>query len=118
MLLSSCGGSDEQAEPREPESSKTPATTLAETCPEIEAGLPGGFYPKPTRWIEYGDQLEALSEQGDTETQNAIGIITPAVGSLAADPGGSDLLDARAELRDGLDVLADRCEAVGSSALQ
>ena len=121
--LSACGGDAEPArEAQEPTAAPTleEAATLAETCPEIEKSLPNGsLLPSPKEWTPFLDRLESLSEGGDTETKNAIAILTPAVEGMAA--RWEDLTDKLAAQRAflaALDSLGDRCATVGSSALQ
>ena len=93
--------------------------SLHDSCPEIEAGLPKGLIPAASEWQTFADDLKGISTAGDVETKNAVDSLQEAVAVLAADPeGGMPLLDARQALRDALDNLATRCEAVGSSALQ
>lgn len=119
LLLAGCGGGDASSPDEVAASSAPPALTLREACPEIEAGLPEGVVPSASRWSTYAAELRGLQQAGDTETNNAVGLLLPAVDGLAADPrGGIPLLDARADLRDSLDAVAKRCRSVGSSALQ
>lgn len=95
--------------------------TLKEACPEIEAALPAG--DRPTKIIAFGDRLVELHEAGDREAKNAINFLAAATLDLLTvledkDASLLDLLDARAGFRDAIDVVADRCRTVGSSALQ
>lgn len=119
-LLAGCGGGSDEASAPEPETTTaTPeANTLAETCPEIEAELPAGAVPNASEWRTYWSNLGEMAEAGDTETQNAIEVLRPAVDQLAMAPSGEDLIDARGSLNSALSAVADRCSAVGSSALQ
>jgi hypothetical protein len=60
-----------------------------------------------------------MREAGDTETRNALDLLIPAVEELTDDPpNGQPKLDADQALIGALDAVADRCAAVGSSALQ
>lgn len=96
--------------------------TLRETCPEIEAALPGGYLPKADRMATFLGDLASLQEQGDTETKNAIDLLRPATAtyhdSVATDAPIGDQLDAHIAWLDAISAVADRCEAAGSSALQ
>lgn len=116
-LLAGCGG-DEEAQPAAPSSDPPATVALVDACPDIEAGLPTGAFPSAEQWSAYNAELSELAEAGDVETQNAIEVLRPAVVELAANPGGSELLDARASLRSALGTVAERCASVGSSALQ
>lgn len=117
LLCAACGTDD--GEPSSTASSQEPATSLRESCANVEAALPGGLVPPARRWRQYATELDAIAETGDTETKNALEGLQRAVDELAADPAaGLPLLDAREALHGALDNLAGRCKAVGSSALQ
>lgn len=124
LCTTACGGNgDSKATPKDtasstPTTSAPSATSLRESCAEVEAGLPEGMLPPAPRWQQYATELDAIAEAGDTETQNAVENLQDAVDELAADPTGMPFLDAREAMRDALDNLALRCKAVGSSALQ
>ena len=117
LAVAGCGGAG-STDDAQPSPAAAEATTLAETCPEIEAKLPKSGYPSRKAWEQYQVDLEVMRSQGDTETKNALGLLIPAVNDLATDPNGMALLDAREGLRDALDLMRKRCHAVGSSALQ
>lgn len=132
LALTACGSGDDNVD----ESSETvtvtesdaPAETsaapkeeltpLVEVCPEVEAALPSSGFPYPREWTKFVDRLVELGQNADTEADNAINLLIPPAGELSTDPSGSDLLDARSQLRTALDTVAERCAAVGSSALQ
>lgn len=117
-LLGGCGTSDDQdpgaVEP--PAVSESTARALVEVCPEVEAAVIAAD-------SDDGDDaallatVTALSEDGDLETQNALRNLVEAVQAMV-DAEGADVIDAQGGYIDALDGLADRCEAVGSSALQ
>lgn len=113
LSLAACGGDGEasSAEPSETES-VAPAT-LKETCPQVEAAI-------GKDWDVARDEVQALSDAGDLETQQAVERVIAALTTLAERKNltGMALLDARAAIRDSLSGLADRCNAVGSSSLQ
>ena len=126
LALGACGsGEDEAAESAQApssaasSSSAAPALTLREACPEVEAAMPGGMLPPASRWEQFSADLDALAEQGDTETQNALAGLQDSAEVLASDPAnGSPLVDATQAYLTSLDNFADRCRAVGSSALR
>ncbi|RNL66221.1 hypothetical protein EFK50_00935 [Nocardioides marmoriginsengisoli] len=92
---------------------------MRETCPLIEAAIPADVMAEPSVWTKAGAELRELSSSGDAETKNAIDILLPAIDALAADPApGADALAAFDGLTTAIRTMADRCEAVGSSALQ
>lgn len=117
LLLVGCS-SDGEGDPPSDET-EIEAVSLADTCPEVEAALPNGFLPPASKWETYAGELDELAAAGDTETQNALAGLQDAVDTLADDPpAGNQFLDADQALLSALDNLADRCKAVGSSALQ
>jgi hypothetical protein len=123
--LAGCGGNGESARVADQPapSAATPSPTpdpqsLRATCPDIEAALPRSPYPRAGASANFLTRLEELRSAGDTETRNAIDVLIPLVEDLAADPSGSEYLEAHSALLEALDTLADRCKAVGSSALQ
>lgn len=122
LLLAGCGGDGGSAAAPTPEASEgTSATpqpvTLAETCPKVEAELPDES-ASLTDWRNYWNELGAMSDEGDAETQNAIDVLRPAVDDMATAVSSRKVLDARSSLNSALNTMADRCAAVGSSALQ
>jgi|GEM_PF-4921348 len=99
-----------------------PSATLRETCPKVEralSDLTGKSSPPTAPKLDAAlAQLKLLNEAGDTETRNALGALLEALpGFRDEDPAGV-ANDARRLFLDSLADLADRCEAVGSSALQ
>lgn len=127
LLLTGCSGetsttTDTDPRPTPVEStSSTPAdepVTLQESCPQLEAAYPDSGFPDGVEWSAYLDEVDAIHQAGDLETRNAIEPLGSAAQWLAAEPRGSELLDARANMRAVLDNLRDRCAAVGSSAFQ
>lgn len=117
-LLAACGGSDgdTDASSTPATASAAPAATLAETCPEVEAGMPDDDVPEPEEWQAFADRLHDLRDAGDTETKNALDFMIRAVEQLASPSG--DPLDAFTGYTDALTVMRDRCKAVGSSSMQ
>lgn len=133
-LLTSCGGGSgpgpaSEASKPSPSPSSTPEpelepelVSMLQACPEVEAVLPNGFIPGFGKMSTYVDRLNELDELGDTETQNALGLLIPAATELmlavARDARGSELTDPIGAHLDGLSAFANRCAASGSSALQ
>jgi hypothetical protein len=121
-LLASCAGDGSGGDESAPQASASPttATTLAETCPEVEAKMPKEqIFAEAADWATYADALQRMRIAGDTETKNALDLLIPAVEDLADDPpDGQAKLAADRALIGALNTLADRCAAVGSSALQ
>lgn len=115
VLLTGCGSDNETA--ATPTPTPTPVAMIG-ACTTIEEYLPTSPVPTAAEWATYGEQLRALLNRGDTDTQNAVRNLAPAVLALAEEPTGADLLAARADLRESLDVVAGYCERAGSSALQ
>ncbi|GAB6983546.1 hypothetical protein JCM10369A_00700 [Nocardioides pyridinolyticus] len=113
-LLSGCGGTTDAGTTAEGE------LTLKDICPKVESALPGEMQPKPAALERFAAQLNDLREQGDREAQDALDLlITPTEVYLdqasAQDP---ELPNANLAWLVGIDELAERCEAAGSSALQ
>jgi hypothetical protein len=124
LLVSACGGTVEEAS-SEPASAITSAgpslqpASLREACPEVEAAMPEGVIPSAARWQKFSVELDELAVAGDVETKNALENLEEAVDRLAEDPpAGQAYLEAHQALLDAIINLADRCEAVGSSALR
>lgn len=132
-VLAGCArGSDEGAAKKTSQTAGESATptptpeaepiTLADACPEVEAVLPNGFIPGFGKMSTYVDRLNELADEGDTETQNALELLTPAATDLmlavARNATGSDLTEPLGAHLDGLSAFAKRCKAAGSSALQ
>lgn len=126
-FVAGCGGDSE-------ESSSAPSFTpidsrtikpagdqmkLVDACPLVEQALPGGTLPEASEWVAAASTLRSLRTIADVEAQNALDLLIPAVEVMASDPApGQEFLDAEGGLLAGLDGLANRCKAVGSSALQ
>ena len=96
--------------------------TLRETCSKVEqavSGLSGKTSPPTAAKLDAAlARIKLLSAAGDTETRNALGAILGALpGYRDADPAGVSN-DARRAFLISLTNLANRCEAVGSSALR
>lgn len=130
IVLTTVGCTSENTAPPEnsasseqPTSTPTPEPrSLRETCPDIEAALPGGYMPEAPKMADFLGELASLEEQGDTETKNAIELLRPATAefhdAIATDAPPADKLDAHSAWLDAISAVADRCAAVGSSALQ
>jgi hypothetical protein len=118
VVVAGCGGSG-ASEANSGAVTNTPKdlATLVETCPEMEAAMPGdAILSEPAEWKATGERLSELREAGDTETKNAIDLLLPAVEVLANDPKrGQESVDADQGLISALDAVRTRCEAVGSS---
>lgn len=129
-LLAGCGddggASGEQGEPAA--SSSPTETKLVNTCPEVESAIRRN--EDADGYSELKSDLDALAESGDTETKNAlVGLIEATAqlieherksdaGELSPEDAMTELLDAQDAFDGAVGTLADRCEAVGSSALQ
>lgn len=122
LLVTGCGGGEVAGSPT-PEAAPSPTPTAAperslkDTCPLIEQATPNGAYPGEGRLAVYVSDLDELAAQGDVETDNALKILRAAVQDMRG-ASGSAFFDAHSGWLHALDVVADRCKAVGSSALQ
>jgi hypothetical protein len=74
--------------------------------------------PSKARLARYGEDLDQLSSEGDTETQNAVKFLQDANSALMTASPGSESLDAFTGMTAAVQTVADRCAAVGSSAFQ
>jgi hypothetical protein len=129
-LAAGCGGSVEGAADPTPQARSTsadptpatsppPAVSLRESCPQVEAALPGGAVPPAAKWREFSAKLDRIAAAGDLETKNAVQNLQQAADALAAGPPAGDAyLDASEDFLDAVSDLAGRCRDVGSSALQ
>jgi len=120
---SSNSSSDESdEEPSRAPSSSAGTLSVKDVCPEIEAALPPDVMTETDAVKQFGDRLLELHAESDTEARNAIDLLGPATlnlrEALEADAGGSEFLDVRARFLDGLNAVARRCKAAGSTALQ
>lgn len=124
VLFSGCGNdaNENSRDSAAASAAKTPITltTLRDTCPEIEFGLPDGtILVEPSEWVTYLEKLHRLRDTGDTEAKNVIDKLIPPVEVWANDPDqGQPTSDAVGGLIEALNTIADRCKSVGSSALQ
>lgn len=93
--------------------------SLHDSCPQIEAATPGGMLPSAARWQRAAQDLDAVAQLGDVETQNAMEAYQRAVDKMASDPpSGQPYLNAFDAITSALQDLSVRCKAVGSSAFQ
>lgn len=107
------------AESSSPSSPAAGGVSLAESCPLVEAAIPPGVAAAPAEWAVMAGRLDEVAAAGDAQTQSAVADLQAAVDAMAADPGqGPPYVAAFSALLDALDVLAKRCAAVGSTALQ
>ena len=84
----------------------------------MEAALPEDGFAKASRWAKFATEVDKIAASGDVETMNALESVQEAADLLAADAGPEAAFEAEGKMLDALDNLADRCKAVGSSALQ
>lgn len=93
--------------------------SLRDTCPEVEVVIRDlGSFPEAAPADAARARVAQLSDAGDTETQNALAGLVDALSAMAVAQPGDQYVDADRALISSLDNLADRCKAVGSSALQ
>lgn len=117
LAMGAC--SDEGGDPERPEPSAGPSAevrSLAETCPLVEQATPTGLAPSDAKIRDYQAELDRLATEGDAETANALRFMQDAVAHTLDAAQGSESAEAFSEWTDALDLLAERCEAVGSSA--
>lgn len=124
LLLAGCGGGSGSASVGAAATSKAPAETLRQVCPQVERALdPYEFGPVKQSEI-HRFQLDVLHLQShaDLEASNALRLLVQANGqALAVYSDGQTLLpgaEAAGDVLDGIDAFAKRCKAAGSSALQ
>lgn len=121
-LLTACGAEDEGAGKggRAAESSAPAKRTLKDICPEVEVAVVAN--QDATDPAGLLSALTGLLDSADLEATNALNLLIDA--ARASDtstlaPGDVEgVVDAQKALTSGLNTFADRCAAVGSSALQ
>jgi hypothetical protein len=98
----------------------TGTATLFQTCPKVEAALPREMVPTPAEDMKASQDIQALWVAGDLETRNALQDLSPSLArrSAAEPEGGTKYLDAEGAVLTAVTKLAERCKAVGSSALR
>jgi hypothetical protein len=94
--------------------------TLLRTCPQVESSIITlNGVPNAEQYGASHSRVQALSNAGDLETQNALtGLLASLETLQGTPPGGSEYLDAHQAFLAALSDLAGRCKTVGSSALQ
>jgi hypothetical protein len=96
--------------------------TLSATCPKVEKAVSGfrarSFSPTAPELDAALAQLKLLSGAGDTQTRNALGALLAALPGYRDENPAGVANESRRAFQDSLANLADRCEAVGSSALK
>lgn len=117
---STTDGDQPAAKPSSATSSAAAAMTLKDICPQVEAALPAGTYPSAAKLQRFAVQIAHLSAGGDHEAQTALALLGHPTdvylrAERAKDPS---VFDAHQGWLDGLDALARRCKAAGSTALQ
>lgn len=123
VALTACSDDSKDQGAGEPAASSSvkglASATLKDTCPQLEAAISGiDIVSPPGKITAAQGAVQELSDRGDTETQNALTNVVVALGQLRTAEQGQGSLDARNSMRAALDNLADRCAAVGSSAMQ
>lgn len=118
LLLGACTTTEKEAG-NTPTVVEQPLVSLKDSCSKVEAATPDEMLPTLEQWASAADQLAQIAEEGDLETKNALERLQAAVTTYESDPEpGQPSVDASLEYLHSLDGLADRCKAVGSSALQ
>jgi hypothetical protein len=123
LLVACAGGSDVEPTSSPDSSSSAAALTMTEVCPEVEAALPGGMLPSRGQLSRFRATLGQLAAKSDLETQNAIEVLTAGADAMSKayglhDGDPSAMVDGSRAWDAGISQFADRCGAVGSSALQ
>lgn len=122
IALAGCSSGGEGAADESP--SETPTTTqveaatLKDTCPLVERALPTSMAPPRAKLAEAADEIGDLAASGDVETQNALEPLEDSTRDLSEAEPGIEYSDAFSAQTAALQSVADRCAAVGSSALQ
>lgn len=119
--LAGCDGGG-GASPKE--SSSSPAAEgMIVVCPKVEAAIPSNMgVPSLEQLNRLHEALVQIQTSADLEASNAVGLLIFGVeqGIDAYTDGATTMpaLAASRALLDGLDAIAGRCKAAGSSALQ
>lgn len=118
-LLAACGSGEPTSgdSPASSPSVTTTANSLKDTCPQVEAALPG-IMASSSKIEAARVEIQGLSDSGDVETQNALDGLVQALAAMRDATPGGEYVDASQKLLAALDDLAIRCKAVGSAALQ
>jgi hypothetical protein len=120
LLLAACSTGGGNSAPTTTAPSRTgPATSLLQTCPNVEkAILPLGAVPTAAVLESARKQIAALSVEADAETQKLLaGLVTSLAAYRDARPG-QDTLNAKSALAGSLGTFASRCLAAGAQAPQ
>jgi hypothetical protein len=117
---SSDGNDDSNGSPIAVASTTTAtAATLKETCPEVEAAIRGvDIISAPAQIAAAEEKVQALSDDGDTETQNGLAPVLEVLEQMRTAKQGQEANAAFGAWTDAVAGLADRCATVGSSAFQ
>lgn len=113
IALGACSGTPDTEPSDRAQPSGSAGVNLAQACPKVEVALPDSLTDEAERH-ELQQSLSTIRNEGDHDARVALDPIIAAVDNYAT----TDIFDARAAYRDALSELAERCEAVGSSALQ
>lgn len=125
--LGACGGDAEDDAGKGAETSETPSAepelTMRDVCPMVEDALPkNGFKAGADGFQSFADELEVLHAQADPEAQNAIEEARAGTDRLVKvlESGKTGLFASEGEeaFLQGMNAMARRCKAAGSSALQ
>lgn len=122
LLTAGCGGggAGDASSKRLAASPTVPAMTLKEVCPQVEQALPQAMLPSAVRLGTFSDRLTELTDKGDLEAKNALGLLQAATVKfeVVADEQGQPLVEGSQGFVSAIRDFAKRCKAVGSSALQ
>lgn len=121
FVLAGCGGSN-NSPPSEPPSqpasqasvdpeAPAPALTLSDTCARVKDALRTKEFGPASLWSAAAEDLRQLRDQADSESQDLIGLVLPALDLYANGPApGADALDAFDALTDASQAYADACQ--------
>lgn len=113
LTLTACAADPEQYSTES--SSTTETASVAEVCQTVADEMPSGGFPDPGEWQAFDATLDDIEAPEVLATP--LSDLQQAVQALADGPSSTDLLDARADLREALDDLSTECVAEGTDAL-
>jgi hypothetical protein len=124
LLLTGCSdnGSDKAKAGGDPTDASTNVASgvgLRETCPRVEAAIRNvDIISPPVKMATAHGRVQALADAGDLETKNALRGVVEVIEEMQTAAQGQESVDAFSAWTAAVSNLADRCRAVGSSALQ
>lgn len=118
FVLAGCASSSSSSDssPSSSTTSTTQTASAAEVCQTVAEEMPSGGLPDPSEWQALDATLDDIAAPETLATP--LSDLQQAAQTLAGDPSSTDLLDARAAMRDTLEALNAECKAAGSTAFQ